>query len=67
VRFGRTGTESSLSFFNIEDANHDGLLDLVGHFLIPVAGFKLGDVMGVLTAETVSGNSVTGSETVDAF
>jgi len=50
LTFGHTGYEHSLVSCNRhgEDANSDGLLDLVCHFSVSQTGFKVGDSKGIL-------------------
>jgi hypothetical protein len=64
LRFGRTGTESSISLhpnkgprFRYEDVNGDGLLDLVVHFETDLTGFQTGDTKGILTGSLLDGTS----------
>lgn len=62
LTFGATGAESSLSKCSSagQDVNGDGLLDLVCHFENQLAGFKAGDLEGVLRGSTRSGMAVEG-------
>jgi hypothetical protein len=62
LRFGRTGTENSISLqpnkgprFRFEDVNGDGLLDLVVDFDIEKTGFRPGDTRGILTGRLNNG------------
>ena len=66
VRFGRTGTEESLLRCKKRgrDVNKDGLRDLVCIFSIPRTGFQKGDQVGILSARTVDGIALTGSDSV---
>jgi hypothetical protein len=66
VKFGRTGNEDSLAFCNAsgEDVDFDGSLDLVCHFFAQETGFQVGDVIGTLTGETVSGMAISGTDSV---
>ena len=66
VRFGRTGTEASLLRCKKRgrDVNKDGLRDLVCVFSIPLTGFQKGDQVGILSARTVDGIALTGSDSV---
>jgi hypothetical protein len=66
VTFGRTGDEGSLVACNPadEDANLDGLLDLVCHFRTGLTGFQLGDTLGILKGATLGGNPIEGSDVV---
>lgn len=63
LRFGRTGTEDSLSRHprhgirhSYEDVNGDGRLDLVVYVEIRETGFKPGDTLGILTGRTSNGD-----------
>lgn len=61
LTFGATGSESSLSKCNpAKDVNSDGQLDLVCHFENQLAGFKVGDLEGVLRGTTRAGMAVEG-------
>ena len=72
LRFGRTGTEDSLSRnpsngtprFEYRDVNGDGRLDLVVRFEIELAGFRLGDTRGYLTARLLNGLLFTADDMV---
>jgi uncharacterized delta-60 repeat protein len=66
VRFGHTGTEASLLRCKKRgrDVNKDGLRDLVCVFSIPLTGFQKGDQVGILSARTVDGIALTGSDSV---
>lgn len=66
-KFGRTGDEMSLAFCNKngEDVNGDGLLDLVCHFETQNTGFQLGDLVGVLSGKTNSGQPVRGEDNIN--
>lgn len=64
LRFGRIGDEQSLKFCQLEDLNQDGLFDLACHFDTGAAGFRQGDVAGILTGETFTGASIRGTDSV---
>jgi hypothetical protein len=66
LTFGRTGDEPSLASCSgsPEDANGDGLLDLVCHFDTQASAFLAGDTRGILKGLTLSGRAVTGSDSV---
>jgi hypothetical protein len=71
LRFGRTGTEDSLSRndaliprVRFVDLNHDGLLDMVVDFDIPKTGFQPGDPVGILTGELLNGFVFTAQDMV---
>jgi hypothetical protein len=60
ARFGRTGNETAPQRCVADDVNHDGIPDLVCHFLTNATGLRLGDAAGVLTATTSDGTKVLG-------
>lgn len=71
LRFGPTGSEPSFSScaglgkkgkgaLAGEDLNGDGLLDLVCHFENAAAGFRIGDLEGILTGRTAGGEAFEG-------
>ena len=62
VTFGATGDEQSLSKCakSGNDVNNDGHLDLVCHFENQLAGFRSGDIEGVLKGQTKSGEMFEG-------
>ncbi len=62
LRFGHTGTETSLARCHKEprDVNRDGLLDLVCHFYMQSTGFLPTDTEGILTGSTVDGTQIEG-------
>ena len=66
LAFGRTGTEQSLAFCNSsgEDANGDGLTDLVCHYYTQATGFLPGDTAGILTGKTFDGHLIVGTDSV---
>jgi hypothetical protein len=66
LTFGRTGDEQSLVACNPadEDANLDGLLDLVCHFRTGLTGFQIGDSLGILKGATLDGIAIEGSDVV---
>ena len=61
LRFGRTGTEASLSHCTTSDADGDGLLDLLCHFWTQSAGFQTGDTLAKLTGRTTDDLPIEGS------
>jgi hypothetical protein len=67
LRFGKTGDEESLAFCNKhgEDINNDGLLDLICHFEVQNSGFQQGDLVGVLSGKTNSGQLIRGEDSVN--
>ena len=71
LRFGPTGEEPSLSScaglgkkgkgtLSGEDVDGDGLADLVCHFENAEAGFRVGDLEGILTGKTAAGEAFEG-------
>lgn len=66
LTFGRTGSEPSLAFCNseAEDANGDGLLDLICHFYAEQTGFMPGDSTGILKGKTTDGIPIKGRDNV---
>ncbi len=63
LRFGRTGTEDSLSRkgkkgtprYSLRDVNRDGRIDLVVEFDADETGFRAGDTRGILTGRLLNG------------
>lgn len=64
VRFGRTGTEAAALRCADEDANADGLVDVVCHFDVADTGFLEGDTVGILTARLADGSLLFASDAV---
>ncbi|UCG24569.1 MAG: hypothetical protein JSW55_00785 [Chloroflexota bacterium] len=66
LTFGRTGNEDSLAGCSpgAEDANADGLPDLVCHFRTADTGFQRGDAEGILKGRTVNGLPIEGLDSV---
>jgi len=66
LTFGHSGDETSLAFCGqrSEDANGDGLPDLICHFSTPAAAFLGGDEVGTLKGKTIRGVSIEGSDSV---
>jgi hypothetical protein len=64
LTFGRTGDERSFLFCHQDDANGDGLVDLICHFDTGSAGFRAGDQRGNLKGQTSDGVPVVGSDVV---
>jgi hypothetical protein len=69
LTFGRSGDEPSSAGCSTfpEDANEDGLFDLVCHFSIPFTGFQLDDTTGTLHGLTVDGRPLTGTDSVELY
>ena len=61
VHFGATGTEASPNHVALNDANGDGLRDMVFRFEIQDLGIKCGDTSAVLTGQITNGPSIIGS------
>jgi hypothetical protein len=64
LTFGRTGNESSLSHYGVEDVNGDGLLDLIAHFHTELTGFQPGDTVGILKGLRTDGTLFVGTDSV---
>jgi len=72
LTFGSTGNENSLNLkgrkhapdCQVKDVNRDGFSDLVCKFLINKTGFQLGDTIGILNGMTLTGNPITGQDSV---
>jgi hypothetical protein len=66
LTFGRTGEEHSLVFCSSgpEDANGDGLQDLVCHFDTKKTGFSFGDTVGILRGRLLDGTVIEGRDSV---
>lgn len=69
LTFGSTGDEQSLSKCakSGDDVNDDGFYDLVCHFENQKAGFKAGDIEGVLRGNTKSGEAFEGRALLKVF
>ena len=66
LHFGHTGLEESLVSCRKRgtDVNEDGIRDLVCLFSIQAAGFRKGDVTGILTGQTLDGTPLLGEDYV---
>jgi hypothetical protein len=64
LRFGATGTEAQAVSCQQQDVNGDGVPDLVCYFVVSQGGFARGDLFGILTGQTLSGQSFTGSDAI---
>lgn len=66
LSFGATGSELSLAFCDREgeDVNNDGMPDLVCHFQVALAGFKVGDTTATLMGHTKTGVPIRGSAAI---
>jgi hypothetical protein len=56
LHWGPTGTEAAVERCGTEDANGDGLVDLVCKFQLSDAGFSLGNTLGIVTGQLVDGS-----------
>ena len=63
VRFGPAGA-TPIGSPRVADANNDGIPDLVFQFASAATGVLCGDTSEVLTARTLSGKSIQGSEPI---
>jgi pimeloyl-ACP methyl ester carboxylesterase len=65
LTFGATGDEASRRHCGgLEDADGDGILDLVCQFNIAATGFAVGDVQGRLKGEMFDGSPVLGADRI---
>ena len=66
LTFGKNGNEPSLAKCSSqqEDVNGDGRLDLVCAFTTQATGFQSGDTMGTLKGKTVTGQLISGTDSV---
>jgi outer membrane protein assembly factor BamB len=64
LTFGRTGNEASLAFCHPGRVNRDALVDVICHFDTRSTGFVVGDTVGILKGETVTGVPIQGSDSV---
>jgi hypothetical protein len=65
VRFGPNGAPEVHGRGHIEDANGDGIMDLVLHFSTQETGLGCGNTTATLTGATFDGNSIRGSDSVN--
>jgi hypothetical protein len=65
VLFGRTGTEAAPLHSVLKDVDGDGDLDMVLHFKTQDTSIQCEDVSAFLTGETVSGQPIQGSDSVN--
>lgn len=65
VRFGATGTEAAPVHSALEDVDGDGDTDLILHFSTQDTGIACGDISAFLTGETVSGQTIEGSDSIN--
>jgi hypothetical protein len=64
VRFGRTGTEASPVSYSLSDVNGDKRKDLVCQFNVQDTWLQCGDTAATLTATTVTGCPIKGTDAV---
>ena len=64
VAFGPTGAHEAHGMAHIEDADRDGLLDMVLHFRTQESGIQCGDTETSLTGQTVDGVPIEGSDSI---
>jgi len=64
VLFGATGTEASPVKFTLKDVDGDADTDMLLHFNTQDTGIQCGDTSALLTGETVSGQAIEASDSV---
>ena len=64
VRLGPAGTEAAAVRWVLEDVDDDGDVDLLLHFRTESTGIQCGDVAVMVTGTTVSGASISGSDSI---
>jgi hypothetical protein len=64
IRFGRTGHEAAPATLALENVDGDGFVDLVLHFRVQGAGIRCGDTSVRLTAATVAGEPLQGTDSI---
>ena len=64
IRFGRTGIETAPVHSALEDWDKDGDLDLILQFDQLATGIQCGDVAAKLTAKTLGGTSLEGTDSI---
>lgn len=64
VRFGRAGTEAPYYNYSLQDANGDGLIDMVLQFRTQQTGIRCGDTSAKLTGKTQAGQQIAGTDSV---
>ena len=62
VLFGRTGVESAPMQWTLKDADGDGDIDLMLHFVAQATGIQCGDTSASVVGKTVSGQKFAGSD-----
>jgi hypothetical protein len=64
LAFGPSGASIAHLHGHSEDANHDGIMDLVVHFRTRDTGIECGDDTATLSGETLDGQAVEGSDSI---
>lgn len=64
VEFGPSKATMTHNAAHLEDVDGDGDIDMVLHFKTQDTGIQCGDTQAILTGETVSGQAITGSDTI---
>lgn len=64
VRFGATGTEAAPVHFALEDVDGDGDIDMILHFNTQDTGIVCGNIFASLTGETVGGQEIAASNSI---
>jgi probable HAF family extracellular repeat protein len=65
VLFGVTGNEASPVHSALSDVDGDGDMDVIFHFNVMGTGLALGDTVAYLKGETLSGEPIEGSDSVN--
>lgn len=65
VLFGVTGTESSPIHSALSDVDNDGDLDMIFQFPVLDTGLVIGDTQAQLTGETLDGQLIEGSDSIN--
>jgi hypothetical protein len=65
VRFGATGTEAAPVQFVLENVDGDGDTDMILHFNTQNIGINCGDSSASLTGQTLSGQTIEGSDPIN--
>lgn len=64
VRFGPSGAAETHATRHIEDANADGIADLILHFATPATGIACGQTSAILTGKTLEGRPIRGTDAI---
>jgi hypothetical protein len=65
LAFGPDGAAPLHNVPHVEDANFDGLMDLVAHFLTRETGIACGDVEASLSGELLDGTTIQGTDSIE--